>query len=249
MKSEISSLELKYVVEEMQDIIDGKIDKVYQIGKKEFYIQLYVPNKGKKIIKITSNMMYLSSAKQSSERPPGFCEFLRRHLANGRIREIKQEGFQRIVTFTITTRENTLYLIVELLDPGNVLLCEKDEKGELKIRNVAENQIWKDRTLRARSVYKLPEQKYNFLDIKKKDLKEIVNNSDKENLVKTLAIDLSLGGVFSEELCLLSGIDKTRKKLKDDEIEKLFNSIKKLKGKKGKANVVRDKEDVIDIVP
>jgi predicted ribosome quality control (RQC) complex YloA/Tae2 family protein len=93
--------------------------------------------------------------------------------------------------------------------------------------------------------------KYNFLDLKINDLKALFKKTKKDSLVKCLAVDLGLGGVYSEEICLLSGIDKNEKpgKLKEKEINKILSIIKKIISKKINAVIVYKDKEAVDVLP
>lgn len=240
IKDEITALDLHYLTKELQQLVDGKIDQVYQIGKEELFLQFHKAEFGKKILKIiVGKLLYLTEYKPAMpEKPPGFCTYLRKKLKNARLREIKQLEFERILELTLTTKEETFKLIIELFTPGNIILC--DEK--YKILSPLETQKWKDRIVRTKEQYDYPKKEHNFLEITKKEVTEILQKSDKENLVKTLAIDLGLGGKYSEELCTLSGIDKTKKanSASEKEAAELFEAVKKIRSRDVKLNTEYD---------
>ena len=77
---------------------------------------------------------------------------------------------------------------------------------------------------------------YNWFDINKTELSNLFKNSKKDKIITSLATELGLGGVYSEEVCLLSNIDKSAlpKEIYDSRIKNIINSIKKLISKKNK---------------
>lgn len=93
--------------------------------------------------------------------------------------------------------------------------------------------------------------KYNLFDFKLKELKEMLKETNKDNLVKCLAVDLGLGGVYSEEVCLLSEIDKNQepKKINDNKIPSISKSIKKIINKKIDPKIVYDGKEAVDTTP
>ena len=44
MKSQLTSLEINYLLKEFKILLNSRIDKIFQVGKKEFYLQLHVSN-------------------------------------------------------------------------------------------------------------------------------------------------------------------------------------------------------------
>ena len=47
MKKELSSIELKYLLDEFSQLVDGKIDKIYQPGKHDVIFSFHVSGIGK----------------------------------------------------------------------------------------------------------------------------------------------------------------------------------------------------------
>lgn len=241
MKSNLASLEISYIVKELQFMIGGKIDKVFQPKKEELILQCHVPNHGKKYLKIVSGkLLYLMSAKEATDKPPGFCMFLRKHLGNSRIREINQLGFERIVEVLLETKDFKYKLIFELFGTGNIILLKDNI-----ILSAIEYKIWKDRAVIAKKEYKYPELPNNFMSISEIELIKMLDSSEKESLVKSLAIDLGLGGTYAEELCLRAKVNKDIIPNKFKKISELFDEIKKLRDLKINASVVESGKDIV----
>jgi len=154
----------------------------------------------------------------------GFCMFLRKKLSMGRIEKVEQVGFERILKVIIDNKGDKFELIIELFSPGNFLLVQEN-----KILSMQNSLNTKDRVVRGGIDYKPLIREYNALDMKEDELIELFAKSDKESVVKILALDLGFGGIYSEEICILAGIDKDSKDLSVDEIKKIHKTIKKIK--------------------
>jgi len=249
MVKKLAALEIHYLLKEFQVLIGARIDKIYHLKKKEILLQLYVPRKGKYFLRIDKKSIHLTDRKPkhlTSGEPTDFCMYLRKKLKSGRIRKIKQLRFERIVSLEVGTKDDEFELIVELFSKGNIILTKQKE-----ILSAVEYQKWRSRTIRPRVEYEYPQKEYNFLKLKKKQLKDTLKNTNKENLVKCLAVDLGLGGTYAEEACALSEIDKNKEtqKLDKKEVKKLFDSLKKIKEKKLSPRLVYEKEELVDLVP
>ncbi len=245
-KTNLTSLELHYIVNELQFLVGGRIDNIYTPTKEELILQMHVSGKGKQILRVISGkLIYLASEKKPALEPSGFCMFLRKHLGNSRLRSIKQLGSERIVEF-IFEKEEKKKLIVEFFGKGNILLC--DEKDIILSALVYHK--WKDREIRAKLKYSYPQREYDFFELKLSELKGLFNKSEM-SLVKCLAAELGLGGSYSEEVCLLSKIDKGigPSQLDDNEIKTVFKVIDKLVCNKAKPLVVYKDNEVKDILP
>ncbi len=225
MKKEISALDLYYLVKEFQVLIDGKINQVYQ-NADEFLFQFHVPSTGKKMLKISlPSLIYLTNYKEEfPDTPPGYCQFLRKYLKNTRVRKIEQKNFERIIEITFESKDKILILIIELFSKGNIILCNED----YKIMSPFKNQNWKDRTIRGGTEYEFPPKQINSSELSEKEFQTIIEESEKDSLVKILAMDLNLGGIYSEELCFRSKLNKEKKEFSKKELSALYKHFKEL---------------------
>lgn len=246
MKTNLTSLELHYLINELQFLIGSRIDNIYAPKNEEIILQLHSSGGGKQLLRIIpGKLLYLASEKQPAEEPSGFCMFLRKNLGNARLISIQQLKPERIVEF-LFEKEDKKRLIVELFGKGNVVLCDKDEI----VLSALIFHKWKDREIKAKIKYSYPKTEYNIFDLKLNDLKELCVKSRK-SLVKCLATELGLGGKYSEEVCLLSNINKNAKplELNNKDIEKIFNLVNKLINNKIKPLILYQDNEVKDIVP
>ena len=90
---------------------------------------------------------------------------------------------------------------------------------------------------------------YNVFKLDKKDIADLLKKSEKDKVVTALAVELGLGGVYSEEVCLLSDVDKNTIPKKINESTKILNSIKKIIKSKKNAQIIYKDKDVKGIVP
>ncbi|MBD3204178.1 hypothetical protein GF327_07820 [Candidatus Woesearchaeota archaeon] len=239
MKSELSALDIYYLRKEWNKLINSKVDKVY-LKEDDMLLQLHLPGVGRRMLKIIlPDFIYLTEYKKSYGHPNRFCMSLRKYLGNSRLRKIKQKDFERILEFHFETKHGISILIIELFSKGNVILCKKD----YTIIIAKEYQKWSQRTIRGGIKYEYPDKESDITDIKFPEFKKLIENSDKESVVKTLAIDFGLGGVYSEEICHMAGIDKSKKKPDEKEIKKLYKAVEQILDKKIKA-VVYIKKDI-----
>ncbi len=127
------------IVEELKNILLlGKIDKIYQPEKDELTISVRTPDGTFRLLlsAATSNpRLHLSKAsRQNPINAPLFCMILRKHLSGGKIVDINQQGFDRIVRFDIEcyTEMGDLTqksLIIEIMGRhSNIILIQNDNK-------------------------------------------------------------------------------------------------------------------------
>lgn len=240
MKTELTSLEISYILKELSILIGGKVNKIY--GDEDITIQFYVKNYGKKLLRILNGKALFLTDYKIDSKTGNFCMFLRKHLHNTYLKAIKQLYPERILLLGFEHHKN---LIVELFKPGNIILCEKD-----KILLPLHIRRFRDREIKPKVIYKYPQKKLNFFELEFSIFKSSLNESNKP-LVIFLATDLGLGGVYAEELCLISKIDKNIKasELKDGDIKKLLTNIKKFLNQEIKASIVYKNNEIVNVIP
>ncbi len=208
----------------------SKIDRIYHQKNtpKELTISCHVTNQGKHLLKVVlPGLILIDDSKEASDTPTGFGMMLRKYLEGSRIKSIEQKDFERVVTITIDVKTDNeivpYYLVIELFSKGNMIFCD----DKFKILNILEEQTWKDRTLKRGETYLYPKSKFNILKSNEKEFTEQLQSSDKESLVKSIAILCNLGGTYAEELCQNSKIEKDRKTktLTDPEYKLLYKNI------------------------
>jgi len=245
---QISTLELHFLVKELKYLENSRVDKIYNNGKEEIYIQLHKSNVGKKILKIiVGKSIFLTETKSVDERPSEFCLLLRKNLEGKFLDSIEQLEPERILKFAFKSKDEIKNLYLEFFGKGNVILCNNDDV----IIDCSIKHKFKDRSILPKQNYEYPNMQYNPFNISKKNIVDLLINSKKDKIITSLATELGLGGVYSEEICLSSNIDKNinPKKINNEEITKILNSIKKIINKKLNSVIIYKDEEAVDVVP
>ncbi|HTY46173.1 MAG TPA: ribosome rescue protein RqcH [Methanomassiliicoccales archaeon] len=250
MKSEMSAFDVLAVVEEMQALTRGYVDKLFHWDRKNVLLRVNVPGGMGRREVVLQNLKWIFVSKdrpEVPESPSQFAVHARKLLSNARLAAIRQHQFDRIVVFEIT-REPGYQVIAELFGEGNLLIV-----SEGKIVNCLFSKTWKDRDVRPGAEYKFPPSRFNPSTASYDDFAAAIRSS-KADLVRTLATAANLGGQYGEELCLRAGLDKTRKakELTDEEIlalhAQLIALISSLKGASG-GYLAAKEGSAIDVTP
>lgn len=248
MKKQISSLDLHYLSRELQILEDSRLDNIYQPEKCSLVFQLYKSNAGKKMLNaIVGEAIFLIESREENLEPLDFCMLLRKHLGGMWLRKIRQIGSERILELEFGSKDESKRLYLEFFGRGNAVLCGKDGM----IINSIEHHEFKDRKVMPKIKYAHPEMKYNFLNLKMEDLAEMLKSSKTESLVKCLAIELGFGGVYSEEICLSSDIDKgiNPGDVEEKGIKRVYSAINNIINNKTDAKVILKNGEVVDVNP
>jgi len=247
MIKQLSSLDMHFLLKELKSLEKSRVDKIYNHDKEEIYIQFYKSGAGKLILRIIlGKSIFLTKTKTSDEKPSHFCTMLRKHLENKTLVSIEQVDPERILKFSFKSKEETRSLYLEIFGKGNLILCKEEYIIESLIKHK-----FRDRTILPKEKYKHPEMQYNIFDMTENDLRELFKNSNKDIIVTALAIELGLGGILSEEVCLLSKLDKNKVpgKINDKDISIILKSIEGIINKKSNPQIVYKNEEATDVVP
>lgn len=238
MKKNLTGLELKYVVAELQKLAGSKVAKIYQPEKNEIYIQFYSAGTGKKLVRIAvPRFVYICEERQESpENPHGFLQSLRKHIDQSILKSVEQPGLERLVRFRFQAKEGECLLVVELFGKGNAVLCKNEETI-----SAMESQKYKDREIRPKLKYVEPKKGTDPTGITAEELHTMLSRTEKENLATFLAVELGLGGIYAEEACRAFG-KETR--LDFFKAEMLQKSIKEILGRKADPAVI-DKTEAV----
>ena len=233
MKSELSSLDIYFLKKELRKKLGGGvIKKVYQYPENQFLFEVYTGET--QWLYFDRNKIFLTSTKKEAPiEPPSFCMFLRKHLQGQKIREIKQNKFDRILEILT----DGYVLIIELFSDGNVILCD----SLYNIIMPLHLQRWKDREVRPKLKYKYPPSGLDPFALDFDELRNSMLKSEKP-AGAFLATYLGLGGEYSEEMCSIDEIDKKKiaRELSIEEILKISKTLEKLKQANTEAYLYED---------
>lgn len=115
----------------------GRIEKVYQTERDE--ITLLIHSMGERFRLLASaNATYprlhlTIGKKENPMNPPPFCMVLRKHLQGGRVVDITQSGYDRIITLTIVKTDEMgdlvkKHLVVEIMGRHSNIILVNDSK-------------------------------------------------------------------------------------------------------------------------
>lgn len=225
MAQQLSSMDIHYLLFELDCLLGARIDKIYQYTRDEFLFRFSAKD-GKKdlYLKIPGVLAFTDEKRDAPLQPPNYCLTLRKYIEGGIIRKITQKEFERILIFEITSKEGEYELILELFRPGNIILVEKNT-GEI-IRPLLFKRF-KDRAIISKQKYVFPPQRDNPQTMKKEEFIDFLKNSEK-NISKTLAMDFGFGGMYANEIMFRAGLKKTASFVDLDEKD-IIHLIKNIK--------------------
>ncbi|MFX1366601.1 MAG: ribosome rescue protein RqcH [Promethearchaeota archaeon] len=251
---EFSNFDVFAIVKELDLILNnGIILNVFEI--EDLLIIRINSNSGKKnlIVKKDTRINLTEYDYPIPSYPSQYIRSLRKFLKNRRILKIYQHDFDRIIIIELSNRDQEPWkFVIELFNKGNFLLLDEDNI----IRIAKKYKKFRDRELLAKREYKFPKsQEINFLTINKAEFIELFKNSEVQ-IVRDLSRKIHISGLYSEEICHRSNVEKflVGKNLTEIDYENLYDSFKNLRNKLVfndlQAHIIFDQEGKqISVVP
>jgi len=177
---------------------------------------------------------------------------LRKHLINGKIVEVQQHEFERIIIIRVSKREGEFQLVSELFGEGNIILVSPQNE----ILHALTYRRMRDRNILRGEVFRhAPPSGKNPEKLSRQELDEIRGLARLET-VKALTKFLSIGGLYAEEILLRAKVDKNVpcENLTEQEIDRIFVHLRNIisliaAGKTEPLIITDDKDNTIDVVP
>lgn len=218
MRDELSSLDFLALLNELKVLEGARLDKIYQRDR-EISLHLYKPGDKKYRVFLAPGKAFLTDYKRENpERPPNFCMNLRKHLSGKTVTKVEQLNTDRLLAFHTEDR----MLVAELFGRGNYVLVNKDNGDILQALDAQE---WSDRRIYRGEEYVPPSFGVDPRDVD--SLKEYVGS---KQIVKVLAADLGLGGVYAEEVLERAETDKSERSdgLEEHTLRNIYIEMKDL---------------------
>lgn len=244
MKTYFSSIELAYLVKEFQEVVGARINKVFQPSEKQVVIECFKTRIGRFFVNVLRPGLVWVGSEKLPSGDFGFARNLDQQISGSRILSVRQVGSERLIVFELKKGQVVLWVYVELFTKGNIIVCN----GEEKIIAVWETQVWKDRELKSGARFVLPQAGSNIFVMSVEEFVDILVNS-KESVSKTLASEVGIGGLYAEEVCLLSGVGKTAARVTPAEARVLYDSFRGVMNRKSEGCVVYEGSLVKDVTP
>ncbi|MBR0427510.1 MAG: NFACT family protein [Clostridia bacterium] len=166
----------KKVVDELQNLINYKIDKIYQPNKNTIVLGLYGNFTNIALLAcISSNNYRIHITTKNIKNPqiaPSFCMLLRKHILGYKVKKIYTKALERIVFIDLENSENpnktqNKTLVIELMSKhSNIILLDKNGIIIESIRHTStEEKAQRDIYPTAR-YFEPIKNKLNFLEVK-----------------------------------------------------------------------------------
>ncbi|MCM1007682.1 MAG: NFACT family protein [Ruminococcus flavefaciens] len=245
---------------ELTPLIGGRVEKIHQPSREEIIISLRTKQGGKKLY-ISANagsarIHITEKSVDNPQTPPMFCMLLRKHLGNGKLIGIRQDGLERIlfVDFECVNELGdvvTVTLACEIMGRcSNLIIINHEGKVIDSIKRVDEDMS-RERIVLPGMRYTLPPRnsRLNFLKAQPEEMVLALENTPSAELSKALIrIFEGISPILAREWTFFAGrgVHIDSDKIKSNQLERLLFAIKRTREQleKGECffSVVKDKE-------
>lgn len=206
----LDGIYLSLLKKEFESLIGARVDKIHQPTREELLIGLRTREGSKKLLINAgsgSARVHLTTQEiENPKTPPMLCMLLRKHLASGRLTDIRQDGFERILYFDFESTDELgdkvdLTLVVEIMGRcSNVILVGENGKTIDSIHRV--NPDGSARPVLPGMTYEVPprEERLDIFSASRQELEEKLKQFPKAELGKTLLkVCEGISPVFARE--------------------------------------------------
>ncbi|MDL5361288.1 ribosome rescue protein RqcH [Halalkalicoccus sp. NIPERK01] len=255
-KRELTSIDLAALVGELNEYGGAKVDKAYLYGDDFLRLKLRDFDRGRVELLIEvgdvkrAHVAVPEHVPDAPGRPPDFAKMLRNRLSGADFASVSQYEFDRILRFEFEREDGNTTIIAELFGEGNVAACDETRH----VIDSLETIRLKSRTVAPGSRYQFPDSRVNPLEVDEEGFVALMRESDTD-LVRTLATQLNLGGLYAEEVCTRAGVEKTVaiEDASDEQFDRLYDALSRLaaevREKRFDPRVYRDEDELVDVTP
>ena len=180
-----------------------RVDKIYQPSREELLFAFRTFSGTKKLLLSAraenARIQFTNQFVENPKKPPMLTMLLRKHLSGAKLRDIEQDGFERILTLIFDATNElgdpvVFRLIIEIMGRhSNIILVNEEGMIVECVKKIDEN-VSSFRLVLPGIEYSLPPQQ-NKMNILSDDLKEIEERINSSSLKKSKAVGEVLQGI------------------------------------------------------
>ncbi|MFH0817445.1 MAG: NFACT family protein [Candidatus Micrarchaeota archaeon] len=194
-----SNLEYFHLCREFQCLVDGRLDKFYDMENGEFRLRVRIIGKHEDLaVKLGERIHLTKYIRDAPKTPSNLAMHLRKRIEGLRIESIRQHDLDRVIEIRFYGEESHT-LVFEKLAEGNLLLLGANDK----ILRCFRRDEWKDRVLKEGSIYKFPQSERLSPPFSLDSLSKIIES---KSIIAILASKTNFGNDYLEEACTRAGI-------------------------------------------
>lgn len=254
---------LRLIKNQLEPLIGGRVDKIHQPSREEILLTIRTREGAFRLLFNTgagNARVHVTTAEiENPKTPPMFCMLMRKHLSSGKLMDIRQDGFERILYFDFDSANEMgdicrFTLAIEIMGRhSNLILINSENKIVDSIKRVGQDMS-SVRMILPGMTYTLPpkEQRFSLIDNESSEICNGVKDYLKYTLPKALMkVIEGISPVFAREaeFYTAKGEELVVENMTDEHFDRLNFFIKKtasdLKSGENKYTVLRTKDGLL----
>ncbi len=222
IKKSLTALDVAVIARELNSILmNSLIDNVYGLSINSLLLKLKLVNGETAYLILEGGSRANLTRHVTTGTSKGRVSIFRRYLRGGRIYEIFQHGFERILEISVRLSDKNVKVVVELL-PRGVIAVVEEGTGKVLINTIDLNL--KDRVLRPGLIYTYPPKFPNFLELSFNEFYENLRKDGEvgKNLVRFLGLPPELINEVLDEEIRKKNVNEVR----EEEAYNIYLSLK-----------------------
>ena len=260
----LDGFSISSIISQLKDtILGGRVDKIYQPEKDEIIIQIRNKGNGYKLL-LTANassprLHFTNVQKENPINAPLFCMVLRKHLSSGKIVNICQPNFERIVNIEVESINelgdySVKTLIFEIMGKhSNIILIDDKQNILESIKHIGFDKSSVREVLPSRQYILPPNQdKKNPTNTNFDEFLKIIKTQQPTKIQQLIYKSYNgISPILASEICHNANIDTSlnTQQITEDQIKNLYDSfdniIKLNKNQHFKPQIVYNENDTI----
>lgn len=254
---------LRLVKNQLESLIGGRVDKIHQPSREEILLTIRTREGAFRLLFNTGSgnaRVHVTKAEiENPKTPPMFCMLMRKHLSSGKLIDIRQDGFERILYFDFDSANEMgdicrFTLAIEIMGRhSNLILINSENKIVDSIKRVGQDMS-SVRMILPGMTYTLPpkERRLSLIDNESSEICSGVKEYPKYTLPKALMkVIEGISPVFAREaeFYTVKGEELVVENMTDEHFDRLGFFLKKtasdLKSGENKYTVLRTKDGLL----
>lgn len=225
MKKAMSNVDVAAMATELSDrILGGFMGKAYQQSSDKIWLSIQSPSEGRlDLLLVAGKRINITKGERPpSKTPPQFPTMLRNRISGGRIVEIRQHDFDRVLEISVERMGSRHHLVIELFPKGSIVLLDENRT----ILSMLRKMVYRGSKMASGEKYLYHPGQLDPRSISLPDLSAWLASAG-QDLVRSLVRGLNMGGSYGEEVCLVADIEKNRPAadLDSSEIERVHVAL------------------------
>lgn len=251
---------LSLVRQELMILQGGRVDKIHQPSREELIISFRTRDGARKLlISVSANSARIhltNEAFDNPQAPPMFCMLMRKHLSAGKLMDIRQDGFERILYLDFEAANEmgdivNITLAVEIMGKYSNLIIIGNEGRILDALKRVDAEMSRERLVLPGMKYALPPrtERLSFVTAANEQIRSALSEGKSMELSKkAVQVFEGISPVLAREWAFFAsrGEERVSGELDDELLTRFCFAVSKTaaeyKGKDVKYTVIKEKD-------